>query len=150
MKIKIIDQAVLLADFAKSIELKGYKVEKSINTEINHWVVDLPKKFPLIFFDFISNYKFESFDIGDICFFATDELKDEIFKDKIISQALLKRGFLQFGRSSYSYDPICFNLTSAKQAPIIRLNHEEILCNSQVKIVKIIANSFEEFISKHS
>ncbi len=104
----------------------------------------------LLFFDFISNYNFESFEIGDICFFATDELKDEIFKDKIISQALLKEGFLQFGRSAYSYDPICFNLRSTKEAPIIWLDHEKILCNSQIKIVKIIANSFEEFISEYS
>ena len=150
MKNKIIDQSLLLADFAKSIESKGYKIEKLINTEINHWIVDLPKKFPLIFFDFISNYNFESFEIGDICFFATDELKDEIFKDKIISQALLKEGFLQFGRSAYSYDPICFNLRSTKEAPIIWLDHEKILCTSQIKIVKIIANSFEEFISEYS
>ncbi len=48
MKNKIIDQSLLLADFAKSIESKGYKIEKLINTEINHWIVDLPKKFPLI------------------------------------------------------------------------------------------------------
>ena len=55
-----------------------------------------------------------------------------ILNDRIIADATLKAGYIQFTRpESGSYDPICFDATHAvsdREFPIVRLDHEEILC----------------------
>ena len=77
-------------------------------------------------------------------------LLDEIFIDKALHPTCLENGYIQFGRGSGgNYDPLCFDVSSSKhrgRIRIVQLDHEEILCNSRIKIVATLADSFEELV----
>ena len=47
------------------------------------------------------------------------------------------------------YDPVCFDLSSRKKNgdyKIVKLYHEEILCNNRIRVAADIAPSFEELM----
>ena len=120
------------------------------------WIVDLesrlPKRFPVSFRSLITRYSFSAFDAGALSFFSNlgddsdEELNVAIFKDRIIADATLKAGYIQCGRPvGGSYDPICFNANDSsknREFPIVRLDHEEILCRDRIQIVGRLADSF--------
>jgi hypothetical protein len=117
----------------------------------------LPKRFPVSYSSLITRYAFSAFDAGSINFFANtgepshDELTVAIFNDPNIAQVTHTGGFIQFGRpEDGSYDPICFDArrsASNREYPIVRLNHENILCRNQVGSPTSIADSFYRFVS---
>lgn len=77
------------------------------------------------------------------------ELADRVFKDKGIFPTLHKNGFLQFGLPhETNYDPVCFDMKrrSRADAPIVQLDHEEILQSSRIRVVREIAPSFVGFM----
>ena len=132
----------------------------------------LDKKFPKSFCYLISNYAFAPFEIEPIYFYANhregflsedekpffydefdlskNNLSNAIFQDKIICKLLSANGFIRFARPfDGSYDPICFDAGKKKAAsefPIVRLDHEEILCNEMIKINQHISDSFLAFV----
>ena len=73
-----------------------------------------------------------------------DDFKQEIFSDKHLWPTLFENMFIQFGkgRKEDDYDPVCFNINN--NMAIVKLDHEEILCNKKIKIVKTLASSFAE------
>jgi hypothetical protein len=115
----------------------------------------LPKRFPASFRSLLTRYVFPTFDAGGLSFFANtgidshDELSVAIFKDRIIADATLKAGYIQFARpESGSYDPVCFDArraTSNREFPIVRLDHEEILCHNRIHVSEQVADSFYRF-----
>jgi hypothetical protein len=120
----------------------------------------LPKRFPVSYSSLIRRYAFPAFDAGPIRFFANtgdeslDELSVAIFQDPIIARVTQANGFIQFARpESGSYDPICFDArhsVSNREYPIVRLNHEVILCRDEIGSPTIVASSFYRFISDFS
>jgi hypothetical protein len=68
---------------------------------------------------------------------------------------LLPAGYIQIGRpDTGNFDAICFDANakaSNREYPVVRIDHEEILCNWRVKVVQEVWPSFfamvEEFIS---
>ena len=77
------------------------------------------------------------------------ELSNKVFRDKGMFPTLQKNGFLQFGNPfEPNYDPICFAMQHRKNddAPIVQLDHEEILIRERIRIVKEIAPSFKKFL----
>ena len=47
------------------------------------------------------------------------------------------------------YDPVCFDIrsrTKSKDYRIVKIDHEEILCNHRVKVVAELAPSFERLM----
>jgi hypothetical protein len=60
-------------------------------------------------------------------------------------------GFIQFGRAPGGhFDPVCFDTKSRngkKDCRIVRIDHEEVLCNYRVKVVEEIAPSFERLVT---
>jgi hypothetical protein len=60
------------------------------------------------------------------------------------------RGFIQFARpGDGSYDPICFDARRSannREYPIVRLNHENILCRNEIGSPKNIAASFYRLV----
>ncbi len=117
----------------------------------------LPARFPRSFRSLISRYEYPPFDFGPIYLFGNTaecvehELREELWKDKFLSETLLRHGFIQFGRpATRSYDPICFEAgekTGSQEWEIVRLDHEEILCNSRIRITERVARSFFHFVS---
>jgi hypothetical protein len=50
-----------------------------------------------------------------------------------------------------SYDPVCFDYSSRRQGgdcKIVKIDHEEILCNNRIKVVAELAHSFRELMEQ--
>jgi len=117
----------------------------------------LPRRLPSSFRSLVTRYAFAPFDIGPLRFFGNtgldekDDLNVVIFRDRTMAQATLKNGYIQFARpDTGSYDPICFDAKKSaanREFPIVRLDHEQILCNGRIKVVEKVADSFFKFAS---
>ena len=122
---------------------------------INNLEKKLPKRLPVSFHSLISRYSFARFECGELSFFANlgngsnEDLSIAIFKDRFISRVTLQAGFIQFARpADGSYDPICFNTNiprNRREFPIVRLDHETILCQDKIRITEEISDSFLKF-----
>lgn len=57
---------------------------------------------------------------------------------------------MQFAKGrDHDYDPVCFDISvRTKQGDyrIVKIDHEEILCNDRVKVVEELAPSFEQLV----
>jgi len=73
-----------------------------------------------------------------------------ISKDPGLWEALIPAGFLRFGKGpDMDYDPVCFDVNSRKknrEMRVVKIDHEEILCNYRVKVVAELAPSFEALV----
>ena len=117
----------------------------------------LPRQLPASFRSLVTRYTFPEFVIGGISFYenkgadSPDELSGAIFKDRIMAGVMLKCGYLQFARpESGSYDPICFaarRQAKNREFPIVRLDHEAILCRGQIRVVSTPAESFYRLVA---
>jgi hypothetical protein len=124
------------------------------------WVYPLEEKlghgFPLAYRSLVSRYIFPGFEAGDIMFYGNTpegteyfELRNRIFCDQPLYAGLSARGFIQFGKNETAcYDPICFDINreSDGDCPIVRIDHESILCANVIKIVYEIAPSFRVYL----
>jgi hypothetical protein len=149
---ELIDEFVALVDPAGEIFRK---------VESTPWIdaleAKLPHRFPASFSALIRHYTFPSFDAGGVCFFGNTggddlhELSVAIFNDGFIADATLKSGYIQFARPvGGSYDPLCFDArepASNREFPIVRLDHEDILCHDRIRPVARVAASFYRFIA---
>jgi len=73
----------------------------------------------------------------------------EDMKDKGLWETLIPNGYLQFGKGpDMDYDPVCFDISSRKNRDyrIVKIDHEDILCNSRIKVVAEIAPSFRALV----
>ena len=117
----------------------------------------LPFQFPRLFRSFVTRYLFSEFEVGPIMFFAntgqsvTKELSQDVFVDKHLYPTLFQAGYLQFGRQAGGgYDPVCFAMKRApdSDAPIVQLDHEEVLIHERIRIVRELAPSFRQFVEE--
>ena len=80
---------------------------------------------------------------------SREDLSVGIFNDRKIAEATLEPGYIQVGRpDDGSYDPICFyarRSVSNLEFSIVRLDHEEILCNDRIRVAQPMADSFYRF-----
>jgi hypothetical protein len=127
----------------------------------NAWVIPLesrlPYPFPTMYRYLISQFKFAEFEIGPIMFLANTG-KDEVFNELSrvwandpFPNELLRYGFLQFGRQAGGgYDPVCFAMKDRKRgdAPVVQLDHEEVLIRKRIRIQSEIAPSFSAFVQR--
>jgi hypothetical protein len=129
----------------------------SPNPWVEKLVEKLPQSYPKPFRSLIDRYRFCNFEIGPVMLFSNTghdlfyELSERAFKDKGIFPTLHKNGFLQFGLPhETNYDPVCFDMKRHNRgnAPIVQLDHEEILQWSRIRVVREIAPSFTEFIQR--
>ena len=127
------------------------------NAWIEELVQHLPKHFPQPFLSLIQRYRFCNFEVGRIMFFAntgTDlfyELSKKVFADPHLFPTMHKNGLLEFGKPfTGDYDPICFDMKREhrRDAPIVRLDHEEILINRRIHVVEEIAPSLNAFMQR--
>jgi len=74
----------------------------------------------------------------------------EVEGDKGLTESLIPAGYIKFGKGpDMDYDPVCFDLksrTKRKDYRIVKIDHEEILCNYRVKVVAELAPSFEHLV----
>jgi hypothetical protein len=126
-----------------------------------NWIEPLEDKlgirFPLSFRSLVTRYQFPAFEAGPLNLLANtsvgvyDELRDRIFRDEILSQCLLRSGLIQFAvPDTGSYDPVCFDIRRSQsngESPIVRIDHEAILCDEQIVVLEEMAESFAEFVA---
>jgi len=117
------------------------------NTWVEKFLQQLPESLPKPFRSLIERYRFCSFEVGPVMFFANSgsdlfyELSTRVFQDEGLFPTLHKYGYLQFGNPhEANYDPVCFatQRRNRDNAPIVQLDHEEILIRSRVRVVKEI------------
>jgi hypothetical protein len=127
----------------------------SPNPWVEKLIEKLPQSWPKPFRSLIDRYRFCNFEIGPLMLFSNSghelfyELSKRAFKDKGLFPTLHKNGFLQFGLPhEANYDPVCFDMKRRNQgdAPIVQLDHEEILQRSRIRIVGEMAPSFAQFM----
>lgn len=115
----------------------------------------LPARLPPSFESLLSRYSFASFDASGISFFGWGPTSADFFEvasplKGSLSEFLLPAGYFQIGqRDMGSFDAICFDLNTKRQNReyrIVLADHEEVLCNSRVKIRSELWPSFRNFL----
>lgn len=122
------------------------------------WVAAVEEKLgralPPSFRCLVTGFAFPEFDIGGVTLFANlnDGAPEDVtvapFADPFMSQWLISRGYVQFGRpDTANYDPVCFDFSEKqKEPPVVVLDHEDILLERHKVRVRRLADSFLDLI----
>src|SRR5262249_17499185 len=148
------------------VELRTEELDGMVRWQVrpiatNPWVQELVQKLPHplpgIYRSLVSRYRFCNFEIGPMMFFANSghnlsfELVTSVFKDPSFFPTLHKHGYLEFGEAfGGNYDPICFDTERGRggDAPVVQLDHEEILIRNRIRVVQEIAPSLSNFLRR--
>ena len=116
----------------------------------------LPAKFPPLFEYLLLNFRWAEVDLRTYTLMANPSGPDlegffrEISRDPGLWEALIPAGFMRFAKGpSMDYDPVCFDMNSRKknrEMRVVKIDHEEILCNRRIKVVDELASSFEHLV----
>jgi hypothetical protein len=116
----------------------------------------LPARFPQPFERLVLTYRWAEVDLGTWRLLANPPGPDlagllhEISKDPALWASLLAAGYMQFAKGpDMDYDPVCFDIKSRQkngECRIVKIDHEEILCNNRVRLVAELAPSFRELV----
>ena len=125
----------------------GWRIVAEDNLErIELLQARMGRRFPPSFLDLVSRFSFPAFEHGPLMLFANHrdetfwDLSRRLFLDPFMSPTLLSAGFVQIGNPMfYDYDPVCFDCNLGATEPrLVQLDHEAILCNSEIRIVREI------------
>jgi len=116
----------------------------------------LPARFPPLYELLALSYRWEEVDIRRCTLLANPAGPDlgglflQMSHDPTLWTQLSRSGYIPFGKGTGGdYDPVCFDLKSRKKSAdcrVVKINHEEILCNNRIKIVTEVASSFESLM----
>ena len=116
----------------------------------------LPGKFPSLFERLLLTFRWADVSLDRYTLMANppgpdlDGFLQGISKDPGLWEALIPAGFLRFGKGpDMDYDPVCFDMNSRKknrEMRVVKIDHEEILCNRRIKVVAELASSFEALV----
>jgi hypothetical protein len=146
----------LVHAFASKLKAQGVAIRRENNaSRLQDLEAKLPKRLPPSFETFLSRYSFPSFDAAGTSFFGWGPESKELFevasphKDPV-SELLGPAGYFQIGRpDTGSFDAICFDMNGKKknrEHRIVLADHEEILCNSRIKIRAELWPSFRKLL----
>ena len=114
-------------------------------------------RFPRLFEQLLLSYRWATVDLGNYRLFANPPGEDlNGFFQQMTSpdlwETLLPASFIPFGKGpDLDYDPICFDMKSRKQGGdcrIVKIDHEQILCNYRIKIIAELAPSFYQLVTQ--
>jgi hypothetical protein len=148
----------LIDRLAVSIAQAGHVIQP-ISEE--PWITQLeqrlPKRLPVSFRSLVTRYAFPPLQVGELSLFGNmgtddvEEMSNAIFQHPIIAEGTLRAGYIQFARpATGNYDPICFDArrtATNREFPIVRLDHEELLCHDRIHVSEKVAESFYKFAS---
>lgn len=108
------------------------------------------RRLPASFRSLIASYSFPELEIGGVTVFSnlndgsTMDIAVGPFADPFMFSWLTSRAYIQFGRrDEVNYDPVCFDLSEAKQEPsVVIFDHEDILLERRKGRPKLLADSF--------
>jgi hypothetical protein len=115
----------------------------------------LPGRLPRLYEALVLRYRWDEVSLDSYCLAANPpgsglvKLLHELSKDNSLWSFLLNAGYVRFGCSETSYDPVCFDFNSRRkngERRIVRIDHEQVLCNERLKIVSELAPTFETLV----
>jgi hypothetical protein len=137
----------------------GYKPKplqfQTESTAIDLLYESMPLRFPPLFEKLLLSYRWPEVDLGSFRLAANLPGEDlsgffnEISRDQYLWKTLISAEYLPFGKGSdIDYDPVCFDTSSrtGRKLRIVKIDHEEILCNNLIKIVSELAPSFLDLV----
>ena len=117
----------------------------------------LPARLPPLYEQLLLNYRWMRVELGDWMSLLANppgedfsKLIEEMTRDSVLTSVLFPNGLLPFGRASGgNYDPICFDTRRRLRdgdCPVVRLDHEEILCHLRIGRVVDASESFRALV----
>jgi hypothetical protein len=141
-----------------SLGRKSWRSDKSLTarSQVAPLYAKLPGRLPHLYERLVLTYRWAEVDLESFTLLANPPGRDltglfhEMSKDKFLWDALVKNGFVRFGKGpDIDYDPVCFDIRSRRKngdCRVVKIDHEEILCNSRVKVTAESAASFEKLM----
>jgi hypothetical protein len=118
----------------------------------------LPFRLPPLYEQLILSYRWAEVDLNGYRLLANPPGEDlsgvlsESLRDKHLFPTLLKHGYLQFAKGEdMDYDPVCFDCKRRRKngdSPVVKIDHEEILCNERLVVVRETAAGFRELVQQ--
>jgi hypothetical protein len=116
----------------------------------------LPARFPPLFEELVLSYRWAEVDLQLFRLLPNPPGPDlsgllkEMRNAPAFWENLLPAGYIQFGLGpDMNYDPVCFDIrlrTKGRDYRVVKIDHEEILCNNRVKVVAELAPSFRQLM----
>jgi hypothetical protein len=126
------------------------------HSQLEFLLSKLPARFPPLFEELVLSYRWAEVDLKSFRLLPNPPgpdlsgLMKQMSKDPALWENLLSAGYIQFGMGpDMDYDPVCFNIrsrTKDRDYKIVKIDHEEILCNNRVKVVAQLAPSFRRLM----
>ena len=141
----------------------GLKRWKPIRVSTERTALDrlydvLPAPFPPLYEQLILSYRWAQVDLGTFRLLANppsqnlDRLLKEVSHDRGMMEMLIPNGCLQFGKGpDVDYDAVCFDFHRRGKdgdCPVVKIDHEEILCNFRFRKVAELAPSFRSLMER--
>lgn len=140
---------------------RGYEHWRPIKVSTDRSALDriytrLPARFPPLFELLLLSYRWAEVDLRLYRLIANPlggELGgflERMSKDAGLWKSLKPAGYMQFGKGpDNDYDPVCFDVRSRKKSGdcrIVKIDHEEILCNYRIKVISELAPTFQDLM----
>jgi hypothetical protein len=116
----------------------------------------LPARFPPLYERLVLSFRWAEVELDGYRLRANgpgpdlNGLWEEMSGDDFLFKTLIHAGYIPFGKGpDVDYDPVCFDLSFRKENSefrIVKVDHEEILCNSRIKVVSELARTFEDLV----
>ena len=130
---------------------KSWKLAKvaSDRSLLDPIYAELPAQYPPLFESLVLSYRWPEVELGLCCLMANPlgpNLSGLLLRDDNLTESLIPGGYIQFAKGpDYDYDPVCFDISARTKNGdyrIVKLDHEEILCNHRLKIIEGIGPEF--------
>jgi hypothetical protein len=118
----------------------------------------LPARFPRLFERLVLLYRWAEVDLKSYRLLANPPgpglggLLEQMYQGPDMWNCLLEAGYIQFAKGpDVDFDPVCFDINGRRQNRdyrILKIDHEEILCNNRVQVVAELAPSFERLMER--
>ena len=148
----------LIDSFAAMVKDHGVPIRAEDNAaRTSSFEEKLPKRLPQSFSAFLSRYSFPAFDVLGVTLFAWNSDSDPYIEEasaakNSLSEFLIPAGFVQIGRTdSGGFDAICFDSNKPvqnREDRVVQVDHEDILCNSKVRVVAELWPSFIKLVQE--
>ena len=148
----------LIDSFAAVVKGHGVPIRAEDNAiRISRFEEKLPKRLPQSFSSFLSRYSFPAFDVLGVTLYAWDcdsnpYIEEASAPKNSLSEFLIPAGFVQIGRTDVGgFDAICFDWNKPvqnREYRVVQVDHEDILCNSKVRIVSELWPSFIKLVQE--
>jgi hypothetical protein len=150
----------IIDGFAEALGSRGIDIHR---VEAPRWVTEvesaLPKGLPRSYQSLIRRYSFPAFELDGVMLFGNTEsgnesdLASHVRPDKgTLQEVLLPAGYVQIGRpDTGDFDAICFDTNvkvNNREYPVVRIDHEQILCNWRITVVEQVWLSFYSIVAK--